>query len=145
MLFHSNFPHVSSTLFDNRNQCFIDFENCMYVLNFFCELGFVEWLSCIKLFHVKEVDLAWKPNIQCDRPDIHVFPKLKYFSSERRTNRGNKSIIHKNIMPFVFLTCICTLVLKLQGKLKNKWQSLQPYNILTDNAHWAMSEDITLL
>ena len=38
-------------------------------------------------------------------------------------------------MPFVFLTCICTLVLKLQGKLKNKWQSLQPYNILTDNAH----------
>ena len=49
-------------------------------------------------------------------------------------------------MPFVILTCICPLVLKLLGKLKNKGQSLQPYNILTDNnAHWAMSEDITLL
>ena len=42
-------------------------------------------------------------------------------------------------MPFVFLTfCNCPLVLKLQGELKNKWQPLQPYNVLTDNnAHWA--------
>ena len=59
MLFHSNFPYVSSTFFDNRTQCLIDFENCMYVINFFCELGFVEWLSCIKLFHVNEFDLAF--------------------------------------------------------------------------------------
>ena len=50
-------------------------------------------------------------------------------------------------MPFVFLTfCNCPLVLKLQGELKNKWQPLQPYNVLTDNnAHWAASEDIRLL
>ena len=125
----------------------IDFKNCMYVPNFFCELGFVEWLSCIKQFHAKEFDLAWKPNIQCDMLDIHVFPKQKYFSSERRTDRANKPIIDKNIMPFVFLTCcICPLVLKLRGTLKNKWQSLQLYNVLTDNnAHWATSEDITLL
>ena len=57
----------------------------MYVLNFFCELGFVEWLSCIKLFHVKEVDLAWKPNIQCDMPDIHVFPKKSVKFSQTKS------------------------------------------------------------
>ena len=50
-------------------------------------------------------------------------------------------------MPFVFLTfCIWLLLLKLQGKLKNKQQPLQAYNVLTDNnAHWATSEDTTLL
>ena len=58
MLFHLNFPYVSSTFFDNQTQCLIDVENCMYVINFICELGFVEWLSSIKLFHVKEFDLA---------------------------------------------------------------------------------------
>ena len=66
------------------------FDVQLYVLNFFCELGFVEWLSYTNLFQAKEFDRAWKPNIQCDMPDVHVFPELKYFSSEKRTNRGNK-------------------------------------------------------
>ena len=108
ILFHSSIPYVSSTLFDNPTQCLIDFENQMIYSILFCELGFVEWLSCIKLFHLKEFDLVWKPNIQklCDMLDIHVqctcVSLNKYFSSERQTDRENKSIIDKNIMPLCF-------------------------------------------
>ena len=120
-----------------------------------------DWLwklyVCTQLF--LWVGFCWTANphntLSCERAWSNLKTKhsmwyagytCKYFSSKRCTKRGNKSIIDKNIMPLVFLTCICPLVLKLQGKLKNKQQSPQPYDILTDNnAHWAMSEDKTLL
>ena len=73
---------------------------------FFCELGFVERLSCVKLFHLKEFDLhcslktkhsMWYAGYTC----TCIFLS-KYFSSERRTDRENRSIIDKNIMPLCF-------------------------------------------
>ena len=54
ILFHSSIPYVSSTLFDNPTQCLIEFENQMIYSILFWEFGFVEWLSCIKLFNLKE-------------------------------------------------------------------------------------------
>ena len=66
-------------------------------------VGFVEWLSCIKLFHSKEFDLVWKPNIHCDMLDIHVhvFPKVNILAVRGKPT-VNKSIIDKNIMPLCF-------------------------------------------
>ena len=51
ILFYSNFPCVSSTLFDNRTQSLIDFTTRMIDSNFFGEFDFVECLCFIKLFH----------------------------------------------------------------------------------------------
>ena len=71
--------------------------------NSFLWVGFVEWLSCIKLFHAKEFDLVWKPNIHCDMLDIHVhvFPKVNILAVRGKPT-VNKSIIDKNIMPLCF-------------------------------------------
>ena len=71
--------------------------------NSFLWVGFVEWLSCIKLFHAKEFDLVWKPNIHCDMLDIHVhvFPKVNILAVRGKPT-VKKSVIDKNIMPPCF-------------------------------------------
>ena len=76
ILFYSNFPCVSSTLFDNRIQSLIDFKTRMIDSNFFSEFDFVECPCFIKLFHSKQFDLVWKPWTFNDMPDI-IFPKVK--------------------------------------------------------------------
>ena len=58
ILFYSNFPCVSSILFDNRIQSLIDFKTRMIDSNFFSEFDFVECPCFIKLFHSKQFDLV---------------------------------------------------------------------------------------
>ena len=71
-----------------------------------CELGFVEQLSCVKFFHLKEFDLhcslRTKHSMRYAGYTCTCISLSKYVSSKRRTNRENKSIIDKNIMPFCF-------------------------------------------